>query len=566
MTAFRLWGWGMLELFNGLPDVARIMLVLSVVAITGLGLGHIKVKGIGLGIGGVLFAGLAAGHLAAMAGITFDAHAMHFVREFGLILFVYTIGVQVGPGFFAALKRQGLGLNLMAAAIVVLGGVTAALIHLVMGVPLPAILGVFSGAVTNTPSLGAAQEILAAVGASADQQVLPSLGYAVAYPFGIAGILIAMTVVRAVFRLDIGQEAAAFDRQRREQVAALEKLDVAIRNPGVIGTSLKDIQLFGELGVVASRLLRGGQLMVPHPDTRIAAGDVLHLVGPRPNLERMKRFLGQEADVTLTTKGTDVRWDRLVVTNEHVLGKTIAQLDMADGYDVVISRVNRAGVELVPAPALHLLFGDILTAIGKPDDLARAAAVIGNSQRRLQQVEFIPVFIGILLGIIIGSIPLYLPGMPAAMKLGLAGGPLVAAIVLARIGHLGPLVWFMPPAANLALREIGIVLFLAVVGVLSGGKFLDTLIHGDGMLWMVYGTIITLVPLLLVGFYARVVAKQNYLTICGLLSGSMTDPPALAFANGLSPSEAPALAYATVYPLVMCLRILAPQILVLLLW
>lgn len=556
----------MFELFSGLPEVARIMLVLSVVAIAGLGLGHIRIKGVGLGIGGVLFAGLAAGHLAAEAGIVFDGHVMHFIREFGLILFVYTIGVQVGPGFFAALKRQGLGLNLMAAAIVVLGGATAAVIHLVMGVPLPAILGVFSGAVTNTPSLGAAQEILTAVGVPDDQQALPSLGYAVTYPFGIAGILIAMTLVRAVFRIDVGREAAAFERQQREQAAALETLDVAIRNPGVLGTSLKDIQLLGDLGVVASRLLRDGHLMVPHPDTRIQTGDVLHLVGPRANLERMKRFLGQEADVTLTTRGTDVRWERLVVTNGHVLGKTIAQLDMADAYDVVISRVNRAGVELVPTSALRLQFGDILTAIGKPGDLARAAAVIGNSQRRLQQVEFIPVFIGILLGIIVGSIPLYLPGMPAAMKLGLAGGPLVVAIVLARVGHLGPLVWFMPPAANLALREIGIVLFLAVVGIASGSRFLDTLIHGDGLLWMLYGALITLAPLLLVGFYARVVAKQNYLTICGLLSGSMTDPPALAFANALSPSEAPALAYATVYPLVMCLRILAPQILVLLLW
>ena len=566
MTPSMLWGSGMLELFNALPDVARIMVVLSVVAVAGLALGRITVGGIGLGIGGVLFAGLAVGHLAGLWGVALDVHVLHFVREFGLILFVYTIGVQVGPGFFAALKRQGLGLNLMAAAIVVLGGITAALIHLVMGVPLPVVLGIFSGAVTNTPSLGAAQEILAAVGAGGERQLLPSLGYAVAYPFGIAGILIAMTVVRTVFRLDVTAEAAAFDRQRSAQVAALEKLDVAIRNPGVVGTSLKDIQVMGELGVVASRLLRDGNLMVPHPDTRIEIGDVLHLVGPRANLERMKRFLGQEAEVTLTTKGTDVRWDRLVVTSDHVLGKTIAQLNMTDSYDVVISRVNRAGVELVPSPALHLQFGDILTAIGKPADLARAAAVLGNSQRRLQQVEFIPVFIGILLGVLIGSIPLYVPGMPAAMKLGLAGGPLVAAIVLARIGHLGPLVWFMPPAANHALREIGIVLFLAVVGVLSGGKILYTLDHRDALKSKGYSAGITLVPLLLVGFYARVVAKQNYLTICGLLSGSMTDPPALAFANALSPSEAPALAYATVYPLVMCLRILAPQILVLLLW
>jgi putative transport protein len=556
----------LLDLFNGLSDVARVMLTLSLVAVGGLAFGHVKIRGVGLGIGGVLFAGLAAGHVARMAGVNFDHHVLHFVREFGLILFVYTIGIQVGPGFFAALKRTGLRLNLLAASIVILGMATAAAIHLVTGAPLPAILGVFSGAVTNTPSLGAAQEILGAVGAPAEQLVLPSLGYAVAYPFGIAGILLTMGLLRAAFRIDPVAEAAAFERQRNAEVASLETLDVAVRNPGVLGLAVKDIVRAGHQGVVASRMMRGGRLQVPHADTLVEPGDVLHLVGPRPELERLKIYLGQEAEVTLTTKGTDIRWERLVVTSDHVLGKSIAQLDIADSYDVVISRVTRAGVELVPSPALGLQFGDILTAIGRPDDLKRIAALMGNSQRRLQQVEFIPVFIGIALGLLLGSIPLYVPGMPAPMKLGLAGGPLVAAILLSRLGHLGPLVWFMPPAANTALREIGIVLFLAVVGLLSGGRFVETLVHGDGLTWMMYGVLITLVPLLIVGFFARAVMKVNYLTACGLLSGSMTDPPALAFANAISTSEAPALAYATVYPLVMCLRILAPQILVLMLW
>ncbi|HYH19392.1 MAG TPA: putative transporter [Azospirillum sp.] len=554
----------LLDLFNGLPDVARAVLALSAVAVAGLALGHVKVRGVGLGIGGVLFAGIAAGHLARVGGVQFDQHVLHFVREFGLILFVYTIGIQVGPGFFAALKRAGLGLNLMAASIVVLGALTAAAIHLVTGAPLAAVLGVFSGAVTNTPSLGAAQEILAAVGAPADQTALPSLGYAVTYPFGIAGILLTMSVLRAVFRVDTAREAAAFEARRRAEVANLETLDVAVRNPGVTGTLLRDV--LGTDGVVASRLLREGTLQVPHPETVLHPGDVLHLVGPRPKLERLKAYLGQEYEKPLTTKGTDIRWDRLVVTNSHVLGKSIAQLDVADAYGVVISRVNRAGVELVPSAALKLQFGDILTAIGNPADLGRVATLMGNAQRRLQQVEFIPVFIGIALGIVLGSIPLYVPGMPAPLKLGLAGGPLVAAILLSRLGHLGPLVWFMPPAANTALREMGIVLFLAVVGLMSGGRFVETLVEGQGLSWMLYGALITLVPLLVVGFFAMAVRRLNYLTACGLLSGSMTDPPALAFANALSPSEAPALAYATVYPLVMCLRILAPQVLVLLLW
>ncbi|MBP2296627.1 putative transporter [Azospirillum rugosum] len=556
----------LLDLFNGLPDIARIMLALSAVAAAGLALGQVKLHGVGLGIGGVLFAGIAGGHVAKALGLTFDLHVLHFLREFGLILFVYTIGIQVGPGFFAALKKSGLTLNALAASLVGLGVLVAVAIHLVGGVPLPAVLGIFSGAVTNTPSLGAAQGILREVGASAAEINTPSLGYAVAYPFGIVGILIAMGVVRVLFRIDTLAEAEAFERTRRAQVETLETLDVAVRNPAAFGTPLRDIQLFGDLGVMVSRLLREGHLQVPHPDTCLHPGDVVHLVGPREKLERMKTYLGQEAEVTLTTKGTDMRWERLVVTNEHVLGKTIGQLSLADAYDVVVSRVNRAGVELVPTPALHLQFGDILTAIGKPSDLHRVAALMGNSARRLQQVEFVPVFLGIMLGVILGSIPLYLPGMPTPMKLGLAGGPLVAAILLARIGHIGPLVWFMPPAANLALREIGIVLFLAVVGLLSGDRFVETLVEGDGLLWIGCGALVTLIPLLVVGIVARAVKRQNYLTICGLLAGSMTDPPALAFANAMSASEAPALAYATVYPVVMFLRILAPQLIVLFLW
>lgn len=556
----------LLDLFNGLSDIGRVVLVLSLVSVAGLALGHVKLFGVGLGIGGVLFAGLAAGHLATVAGVSFDGHVLHFVREFGLILFVYTIGIQVGPAFFSALKRQGAGLNGLAAAIVALGAGTAAAIHLLAGVPLEAVLGIFSGAVTNTPSLAAAQQVLQEVGATPAAVGTPSLGYAVAYPFGIAGILLTMALIRGVFRIDAVAEAAAFEAKRRAAVEALETLDVAVRHPAAAGRQLRDVLGSVDHKVIASRLLRDGQLQVAHADTRLRGGDVLHLVGPRPLLDRLKAELGTESDVTLTTKGTGMRWERMVVTNSHVLGKTLAQLSLADSYDVVVSRVTRAGVELVPTAALHIQFGDILTAIGRPDDLARVAALFGNAPRRLEQVELIPVFIGIALGIAIGSIPFYLPGMPAPLRLGLAGGPLVAAILLSRVGHLGPLVWFMPPAANTALREIGIVLFLAVVGLMSGGRFVETLVHGDGLAWMGYGALITLVPLLVVGFLARAVGRLDYLTLCGLLAGSMTDPPALAFANALSPSTAPSLAYATVYPLVMCLRILAPQILVVLLW
>ena len=556
----------LLDLFNGLSDIGRVVFVLSLVSVAGLALGHVRIGGVGLGIGGVLFAGLAAGHVAAVAGVGFDHHVLHFIREFGLILFVYTIGIQVGPAFFSALKRQGAGLNGLAAAVVLLGTATAAAIHLAAGVPLEAVLGVYSGAVTNTPSLAAAQQVLHEVGAPSGAVATPSLGYAVAYPFGIAGILLSMALIRAVFRIDPAAEAAAFEARRRAAVEALETLDVAVRNAAAGGRQLRDVLGSVDHKVIASRLLRDGRLQVAHADTRLHLGDVLHLVGPRPLLDRLKAELGAESEVTLTTKGTDLRWERMVVTNSHTLGKTLAQLSLADSHDAVVSRVTRAGVELVPSAALQLQFGDILTVIGRPEDLKRVAALFGNAPRRLEQVAFIPVFIGIALGIAIGSIPVHLPGMPAPLKLGLAGGPLVAAILLSRVGHLGPLVWFMPPAANTALRELGIVLFLAVVGLLSGGRFVETLVHGDGLLWMACGAAITLLPLLVVGLLARAVGKLDYLTLCGLLSGSMTDPPALAFANALSPCAAASLAYATVYPLVMCLRILSPQILVVLLW
>jgi putative transport protein len=305
---------------------------------------------------------------------------------------------------------------------------------------------------------------------------------------------------------------------------------------------------------------------VPHPESELHVGDVLHLVGPRSKLDECRLLFGEEAGVSLTTKGTNLKWERIVVTSSAVLGKPIAALNIHGLHGVVISRVSRAGVELVPNAALKLEFGDILNVIGKPDDLKGVACLIGNSDRRLQQVEMVPMFLGIALGAIIGSIPIFLPGMPAPLRLGLAGGTLIVAILLARVGHLGPLVWFMPPAVNLALREVGIVLFLAVLGVASGERFVETLASGVGLPWMAWGILVTALPSVVTGLIARGVMKLNFLTICGMLAGAQTNPPGLAYASAVTTSEAPALAYATVYPLAMCLRILAPQVLVLLLW
>jgi putative transport protein len=307
--------------------------------------------------------------------------------------------------------------------------------------------------------------------------------------------------------------------------------------------------------------------MVPHATTQIQLHDLLHLVGEPDAIKRVKLVIGEEVETSLSTQGTELRVVRVVVTNEQVLGKTLLDLDLKVKYDVVVSRLNRAGIELVPGNSSTLQFGDILNLVGRQEAIETVSSLVGNAQQKLQQVQMLPVFIGIGLGVLLGSIPFYIPGFPVALKLGLAGGPLVMALLLSRLGSIGRMYWFMPPSANLALRELGIVLFLSVVGLKAGGHFIETLVQGDGLLWMGFGVAITLLPLLCVAALARWLAGMNYLTLCGLLAGSLTDPPALAFANNLAPNcEAASLAYATVYPLVMFLRILSPQLLAILLW
>ncbi|EPG0369317.1 putative transporter [Photobacterium damselae subsp. damselae] len=550
-----------------MSDIALSISILALVAVLGLWMGNWRIRGVGLGIGGVLFGGIIVGHYTDAWGIALDAHTLHFIQEFGLILFVYTIGIQVGPGFFASLRSSGLKLNGFAALIVVIGCLVAILLHQFFDVPLPVILGVYSGAVTNTPSLGAGQQILSELGANESMLDLTGMGYAVAYPFGICGILLTMWLVRLLFKVNVDHEADEYDSNNGKKTESLHTINVAVKNPNLNGLTLSQVPALTEGSIVCSRLKRGSQLYIPKPSTRIETNDLLHLVGNPKALDKARLVIGEEVDTSLSTRGTDLRVQRLVVTNEIVLGKKIRDLELKEKYDVVVSRLNRAGVELVPTSQTSLQFGDILNLVGRQEAIEAVSGLVGNAHQKLQQVQMLPVFIGIGLGVLLGSIPLYLPGFPAAIKLGLAGGPLIVALILARIGSIGKLYWFMPPSANLALREIGIVLFLAVVGLKSGGGFVDTLVNGDGLSWMGYGILITFLPLMITAIVARMFGGLNYLTICGMLAGSMTDPPALAFANGLHPtSGAAALSYATVYPLVMCLRIISPQLLALLLW
>ncbi|MCS5793488.1 putative transporter [Klebsiella pneumoniae subsp. pneumoniae] len=550
-----------------MSEIALTVSVLALVAVVGLWIGNVKIRGVGFGIGGVLFGGIIVGHFVDQAGVTLSSPMLHFIQEFGLILFVYTIGIQVGPGFFASLRVSGLRLNLFAILIVILGGLVTAVLHKLFNIPLPVVLGIFSGAVTNTPALGAGQQILRDLGVPFEVVDQMGMSYAMAYPFGICGILLTMWLVRLFFRINVEKEAQRFEESSGNGHAHLHTINVRVENPNLNQMAIQDVPMLNSDNIVCSRLKRGELLMVPAPGTLIQAGDLLHLVGRPEDLHNAQLVIGQEVATSLSTRGTDLKVERVVVTNEKVLGKKIRDLHVKQRYDVVISRLNRAGVELVASSSASLQFGDILNLVGRPEAIDAVAAELGNAQQKLQQVQMLPVFIGIGLGVLLGSIPLFIPGFPAALKLGLAGGPLIMALILGRIGSIGKLYWFMPPSANLALRELGIVLFLAVVGLKSGVTLSPPLTQGDGLSWIAYGIFITAIPLLTVGILARMLAKMNYLTLCGMLAGSMTDPPALAFANNLhATSGAAALSYATVYPLVMFLRIITPQLLAVLFW
>ncbi len=539
--------------------VAHALLVFALVIASGLALGSFRVRGLSLGIAGVLFAGIAFGHF----GITVAPEILEFARDFGLVLFVYTIGMQVGPGFVSSLRRRGLRLNLLAASVVLLGVVTTVAIIYLAGVELPASVGLFSGATTNTPSLAAAQQALQAKGASEAVRALPGIGYAVAYPFGVLGLILTVLILRTIFRIDVPAESRAFSSTEAESAPRLATINLEVRNPNLASLPIKDIPLLPSSGIVISRVLSGGRLRVAQPEICLAMGDVLLAVGPPEGLEQLRILVGAKSDKDLSAMPSPITTRRLIVTHKGTLGKSVDELHLVERYGVTVTRVTRADIDLPVSPELRLQFADTVLAVGEREAIDKAATELGNSPKQLNHPMIVPVFVGIALGVIVGSWPLSFPGVPAAVKLGLAGGPLIVAIVLSRIGKIGPLVWYMPTSANFMLREVGIALFLACVGLKAGDRFIATILGGDGLKWLALAALITLVPPLIVGITARLAFKLNFLSICGLLAGSMTDPPALAFVNATTGSEGPAIAYATVYPLAMILRVLAAQLLVL---
>jgi len=539
-------------------SVAHTILVYSVVIALGVFLGKIRIFGVSLGIAFVLFTGIAAGHF----GFSANHLVIDFVRDFGLILFVFSIGLQVGPGFFESFKKGGITLNLLALTIVTLGGVTTVILHFMSGVSLPELAGVMSGAVTNTPGLGAAQQALSQVGGPDIPDI--GLGYAVAYPFGIIGIIMTMIILRQTLRIDLQKERALYEQDQHPAEKVPERISIVVTNPGIFNKTIREVTDIINRQFVVSRILHKGELLMPGPDTIIHENDEILIVAQKSDINDIISGTGIESDMDLSSRAGSLVSRRILVTNREVFGKNLGDLQMRAKYSINITRVYRSGIELVATPSLRLQMGDKLTVVGSEGSIDRVIAQLGNSIKRLDEPNIIPVFIGILLGVILGSIPFHIPGIANPIRLGLAGGPLIVALLLSRYGYRFQLVSYTTPSANLMLREIGIVLFLSSVGLISGEKFISILASGDGLVWMGYGAIITLVPILLVGFFSRVILKRNYLEICGLLSGSMTDPPALSFAGSLAKSEAPALAYATVYPLVMFLRIFVAQLLVLL--
>lgn len=547
----------LIQLFTH-DSVARTVILLGVVGAAGNALGKIRICGVGLGVAGVLFAGLLLGYLK----FTMDHHVLEFVREFGLIIFVYTLGLQIGPGFFGSLRARGLILNAFAAAIVLLGAAITVYWISSGRVELPAGVGLLSGATTNTPSLAAAQQALKQVGAPDDATVIQGLAYAVAYPFGIIGIILTMVLVRVLFRIDVKAEVASAEHAQRPARPKPETRNFEVRNANLVGRPLAKIPGLASSGVVVSRLSRGGLVTVPRLDTLLQHGDILHAVGPEEGLDELRVVVGAEAGVDLKTLPGSVTNRRLIVTHSAVFGKELTEIEAFAQHQVVVTRVTRGGIEFTPNAALRLQFGDVLMVVGEAPQIEQVATVVGNSNKALNSPQPIPFFLGIALGVIVGSIPLLIPGLPAAVKLGLAGGPLVVAILLSRIANTGPLVWYLPTNANHMLREVGITLFLAAVGLKSGEKFVEVLLGANGLHWLLYGAVVTAVPLMVIGLLARAWKKLNYTELCGLLAGSMTDPPALAFAQQSTGSDAPAVAYATVYPLVMLLRVFSAQLVV----
>lgn len=547
------------ELLFG-EGIGHSILLLSFVIAAGIQLGKIKIFGVSLGITLVLFVGIVMGQL----GFTINHNVVHFFKEFGLILFVYSVGMQVGPGFFSSFKKGGITLNLLACGIVVLGVVTAIVIHFITGVPMSTMVGILSGAVTNTPGLGAAQQAYTDVFGVTDPTI--ALGYAVAYPLGVIGIILSIIFIRYVFRISFDKETEALTKNDQHS-DSVKPISLIVKNPAIFNKTVGELSSLIDREFVISRVWHTDKhIEIASSTTRLFENDKIFVITTEQDANAVKAFLGEQIDMErkdwLNMESHFIA-RRILITKPELNGKHLSELKLRSTYGINITRVNRAGVDLIASPHLTLQVGDRVNVVGSETAIANVEKVLGNSMKRLNEPNIITIFIGIFLGILLGSIPIVIPGIPQPVKLGLAGGPLVVAILISRFGYKYKLITYTTMSANLMLREIGITLFLACVGISAGEGFIDTIVNNGGFAWIGYGFVITTLPLLIIGCIARYCYKINYFTLMGLIAGSTTDPPALAYSNATAGNDAPSVGYATVYPLTMFLRVLTAQLLIL---
>ncbi len=544
--------------------IGHSILLLSFVIALGIQLGKIKIFGISLGITLVLFVGILMGHL----GFTIDDGILHFLKDFGLILFVYSVGMQVGPGFFSSFKQGGITLNLLSVGIIFLGVVATLVIHLITGISVPTMVGILSGAVTNTPGLGAAQQAFADMhGGTPDKTI--AMGYAVAYPLGVIGIILSMIVVRYAFRISFDKENKELEEEEASHQDEAKGVSLLIKNPAIFGKTIGAMHhLMEHRDFVVSRILyaENNKIEIASADSILHENDKIFLITTDNDADTIKAFFGTEINME---RKQWIRMEsqfvsrRIVITKSSLNGKRLGHLNLRQLYGINITRLNRAGVDLVAKPSLALQVGDRVNVVGTETAVENVAKLLGNSMRRLNEPNLIAIFVGIALGILLGSIPFAFPGIPQPVKLGLAGGPLIIAILVSSFGYRFKLITYTTQSANFMLREVGITLFLACVGIEAGRGFVDTIVNGGGFAWIGYGFIITFIPLVVIGFIARYFCKVNYFTLMGLIAGSTTDPPALAYSNATAGNDAPSVGYATVYPLTMFLRVLTAQLLIL---
>ena len=542
----------LVDLFTG-NGIATTVIVLALTIAIGLLMNRIKFGSVSLGVTWVLFAGIVLSHF----GLTIDHQICHFVKEFGLILFVYSIGIQVGPSFISSLRDGGIKLNMLAVMIILIGCCTCYGIHVITGEDLTTMVGVLSGAVTNTPGLGAAQSV------AGEKASTMATAYAVAYPLGVVGIILSMLIVRWIFRVKMDREAS---KAARSDAPRTVRVDVRVTNHAIFGKTIEEISRITRSHFVVARIFdHENKQRIASGSTQLQENDILRIVVSNQEVELVQSLIGDVVKVDAEEWGSassHLEKRRIVVTKPELNGKHIGDLHIRENYNVTITRVVRAGIELVATYELRLQMGDVVVVVGRANDLDQVSTILGNSVKRLDHPNLLPIFVGMFLGVLLGSISIAIPGVPQGVKLGLAGGPLIVAILLAKYGPQWKMITFTTNSANMMIREIGISLFLAAVGLGAGEGFVEAIVNG-GYLWILYGFAITVLPLLIVGIIARKAMKMDYFTIMGLMSGAMTDPPALAYANTVATNDRAAVAYATVYPLTMFLRIFTAQILAL---